>query len=84
MKRNEELVHGEDVSCSFFYLASEMGVCKLVKEMLPTLESVTYGNSFRHVLVQRWAVSLPNSGINIVSELRRREYFDENDYIGEL
>ncbi len=83
MKRNEELIQGEDVSCSFFYLASEVGTCKLIKEMMPVFEPVAYGNSFRYVLVQKWAISLPSSGINIV-RLRKREQFGENDYIGEL
>lgn len=83
MKRNEEIVVGENVSCSLFYFADGSGTCRIAEEMEPSLEPTLVGNTLRYVLVKKWAVFLLESPQSrLVSRLRKREFFDEGDYIG--
>ncbi len=81
MKRNEEFVEGERVSCSFFHSIPTSGAYLMVKEVDFVLSPYLDDNFVRYRLLKKWKVIRGGRRESAVRALFEKDRFTADDFV---
>lgn len=81
MKRNEEFVEGERVSCSFFHSIPTSGTYLMVKEVDFVLSPYLDNNSVRYRFLNKWVVVRGGRRESAVRTLFEKDRFTTDDFV---